>query len=332
MELITSDLPAIIPPPLPSKEHLATLIHCPYPTALNPNAEDAHVHSVEWVHASGLVTQPAMFRRLRDSRMGDMVSRFYPGGGREELRVAAEFVCWAFLLDDSGDESSLGKDPERWGRTLDRYAAVVDGAPLEPGDSPMSLALHEVRQKMLRLASPEGLRHFVEGCFDYFRGVLWEARNRAQDRTPAMLDFVPNRPAAGAVPPFVALIDTLERIELPPEVYDHPLVKQLRDAAGNAMCWINDLLSLDKELRHGDVHNLILVQQREHGLDLAEAVSRAVALTNDEMSKMLELEKRLPSFGQALDAELARYVRALWAMVRGTLDWTYESARYKAAA
>jgi len=332
MQLVTSAIPVVMPHPLPDKEHLAALIHCPYPTALNPNAEDAHLHSVEWVRASGLVTQPAMFRRLRDSRMADMVSRFYPGGGQEELRVAAEFVCWAFLLDDSCDESSIGKDPERWGRILDRYAAVVDGAPLEPGDSPMSRALHEVRGKMIRLASQEGLRHFVEGCFDYFRGVLWEARNRASELTPAMVDFVPNRPAAGAVPPFVALIDTLERIELPPEVYDHPLVKQLRDAAGNAMCWINDILSLDKELQHGDVHNLILVQQQEHGLTLVDAVHRAIALTNAEMSGMLELEKRLPSFGQPLDAELARYVRALWAMIRGTLDWTYESARYKAAA
>ncbi|QSJ14786.1 hypothetical protein JYQ62_23190 [Nostoc sp. UHCC 0702] len=45
--------------------------------------------------------------------------------------------------------------------------------------------------------------------------------------------------------------------------------------------------------------------------------------------KMMNLEATIPSFGEEVDAELARYISACHAWIRGNLDWSSHSGRYQ---
>jgi hypothetical protein len=102
--------------------------------------------------------------------------------------------------------------------------------------------------------------------------------------------------------------------------------------ANNIGAWSNDLFTLEKELRHGEPHNLVLVLRQEFGLSLQAAVDAAAKMHDDEVRAFVKLASNLPSFGLTTDAALKRYVAALGAAIRGHFDWAKVTARYRPLA
>ena len=72
-------------------------------------------------------------------------------------------------------------------------------------------------------------------------------------------------------------------------------MRRLSLMAINVVCWSNDLLSLAKELQHGDRHNLVIALRTQYRLPLREAINRAAELHNAEVRAFLTLEARLGS-------------------------------------
>lgn len=59
------------------------------------------------------------------------------------------------------------------------------------------------------------------------------------------------------------------------------------------------------------------------------AAWQAIATINSATRDFVQRASALPSFGAEQDAELARYVGVLRAVIRVTLSWTYDSTRYR---
>ncbi len=112
-------------------------------------------------------------------------------------------------------------------------------------------------------------------------------------------------------------------------MWEDPTVQQLTSMANNIISWTNDISSLDKELRDNDVHNLVFAFQHDHRLTLEEALARAVELHNAQMQAFIDLEQRLPLFGDEVDANVKRYMLGLHSMIGGHLDWLQETGRYR---
>jgi len=130
------------------------------------------------------------------------------------------------------------------------------------------------------------------------------------------------------VPSFFSLIEPLEGIELTPRVRKHPEVERLARLSGDIICWMNDVLSYEKERAHGDFHNLVMVYEHHRGLPPSIAAQQAIALINSTILDFSSSVKRLPSFGKAEDEQLQRYLDTLRAVIQITLAWTYDSTRY----
>ncbi len=60
----------------------------------------------------------------------------------------------------------------------------------------------------------------------------------------------------------------------------------------------------------------------------AEAVERAAEQWREAMRRFVALRAAVPSFGPALDKAVADHLDGVAYAVRGTIDWTFESARY----
>ncbi len=99
-------------------------------------------------------------------------------------------------------------------------------------------------------------------------------------------------------------------------------------ASNNVVCWANDLFSLEKEAKRGDVHNIVLVLQHERGLSLRSAVAEVVAMHNAQVREFERAEPRIPSFGRAVNTNLSRFISVLKTRMRGNFDWSQESGRY----
>jgi len=133
-----------------------------------------------------------------------------------------------------------------------------------------------------------------------------------------------------AVYPCLTLIELTEGLRLPAEVHGHPDVQRLAEITNNVISWANDIVSLEKELRQGDVHNLVLILSQEHKLSLQAAADRVAALHDGEIRAFIALAQRLPSFAPAVDIDLQRYVAGMRFWMRANLDWSLATTRYQA--
>jgi hypothetical protein len=310
---------------LPTREKLAKALRCPFPRRLNRNVAEAHSRSAAWVERH--IPDPRLAARLIAARMAWMVGGFFPSAGVEELSLAADYISWAFALDDLGDETDAGRDPQQLAELFERFDAVFDG-PAQPGESAQVRGFRDIVERLSKLANGTQLDAFRNGNLAYFGGMLWEANNRQGNWIPNESSFLMLRPAAGAVPPFLALVEPLERLTLPDSVRKHPHVQELTNLAGGILCWTNDVLSYEKERAQNDVHNLAIVYEVQRGLSPGAALAQAVAFHNAEVDGFLARAAALPAFDSEHGPELERYIDVLRSMIRVTLDWTLGSARY----
>jgi 5-epi-alpha-selinene synthase len=158
---------------------------------------------------------------------------------------------------------------------------------------------------------------------------VWEATNRRQGQIPDAASYCAMRLFTSAVYPCLLLIELTEGLRLPPEVCDHPDVQRLAEMTNNVISWSNDIVSLEKERRQGDVHNLALVLSHERRLTLQAAVDRVGALHDAEVYAFIALTRRLPSFSPTVDADLQRYVSGMRFWMRANLDWSLDTVRYR---
>lgn len=313
---------------IPSRNQLRAAISCPFPLHINPHLGEAEASSLKWLRDLGLISTWRQQARVSKAHLSTLVAGFYPSAGLAELQLASDYVCWAFALDDLGDETDVGERPARLMELFQSFDLILQGRPASASATALDYGLEDVMQRVSEFTTEPQLHEFVEGNRAYFGGMLWEANNRAHAQVPDEAAYSTFRPAAGAVPSFFTLIEPLERIALAPQVRAHHGVGQLASLAGNIICWINDVLSYEKERAHGDFHNLVIVYEHHRRLPPSVAAQQAIARINSAIAEFCAVSNTLPSFGAAQDESLRRYLDTLRAVIRVTLEWTYDSTRY----
>ena len=80
----------------------------------------------------------------RGAHLTTLVAGFYPSAGLPQLCLASDYVCWAFALDDLGDETDVGLRPALLARLFESFVGLLGGAGPRPGASPLDRGLHEL--------------------------------------------------------------------------------------------------------------------------------------------------------------------------------------------
>ncbi|AVT31158.1 terpene synthase [Plantactinospora sp. BC1] len=170
---------------------------------------------------------------------------------------------------------------------------------------------------------------FVDAVAHHLDGVVTEATNKANGRLPGVAEYVPLRRATSAAYVSYALIEFATGQRVPDAVYHHPAVRAVADTANDLLSWFNDLLSLERDAATSGGHNLVLAVAREEGIPVEAAIEAVVRRWQQSMRHFVELRAAVPSFGPALDGPLRQYLDGLANSVRGTMDWSLESGRYR---
>lgn len=304
-------------------------LYCPFASALNKHAATIQEETIWWVSFFGLLPNEWSHQAIRAAAISKLAARFHPSTGPQELRLISDFYTWMFLQDDRRDESEVGWRPGLLFENDRRSLQVLEGDDPTWRDPPSVHALRNLRDRLNAQApGPAWMRRFVRGVENYFEATTWEATNRAQGIVPDPDTYARMRPLTAGLAVDDELIELAGEARLFGGAREHPTVRRLTLASHRAVCWANDVVSLEKELAHADVHNLVLVLVHAEGLGLQEAVDRVGRMHDIEVRDFVRLSSHLPSFGPAVDGQLRRYVAALQARIRGNLDWSRESARY----
>lgn len=309
---------------------LPTLAY-PFVSAINIRAEAVNKGTIAWACRYDLMPRAPAEKR-RHEEYGHIAARVYPNAPAEALQVASDFVAWLFFADDQNDETDVGCRLS-WMKELHaRFGAVLEGHGPTSQDRPLCHALHDLVSRASRRAPAGWMGRFSRSMLEYFAASRWECENRRLSVVPSPATYLAMRPFTGAVYACFDLFAVTDALHLPAAVHDHPVVQALRLRANNVIGVCNDILSVEKELSHGDVHNLVLAIRHDQRCTLQEAIHRAAAWHDAEVGAYLALEPCMPSFGSAVDADLARYAGGLRAWMRGNLDWSLASARYRSSA
>ncbi|MGR9052128.1 MAG: terpene synthase family protein [Gammaproteobacteria bacterium] len=303
-------------------------IYCPFPSAISPFADRVNQHTLEWVRKFGLVSGATAWQRLQQSKFGRLASRAYPYAPPDRLEIVSDWNTWLFVLDDQCDEWGLGKEPEKLELLHRRCLQILAGTKLIADDVALVHAIHDIRTRVQPLTSLAWMTRFVHSASEYFESTQWEAENRRQDIWPDADAYIRLRPYTGGLLTDIDLIEMTESISLPLMVRKHPCILELIDITNNVVCWSNDIISLRKEFKHRDRHNLALIFNHNQAIDMQAAIDRVSELIEKEVRRFILLEQSLPRFDDNIDVDVDRFVGVLRAWMRGNLDWSFESGRY----
>jgi hypothetical protein len=308
-------------------QEYAVRLQYPFSGAINAHADTIDCATLAWAETFGLLTPAALHKRMR-LQYGLLAARAYPRADREMVQIAADWIAWLFFMDDQCDEAGIGRDLRQMAALHERFVAILEGAAPHAHDWGLTRALADIRRRLAARAPAGWLRRFCEQASLYFTANRWETANRQRGIVPNVSTYCAARLFSGAVYACFSLTELAANIDIPFYARHHATVQQLERCANNIICWCNDILSYPKELRHGDVHNLVLVIQHEQRCSLTEACERALALHDRETASFVQARTCLPHFDPVTDAAIETYVDGLQSWICANRDWSLTAARY----
>ncbi|MFI5835173.1 terpene synthase [Micromonospora sp. NPDC051300] len=307
---------------------------CPVPPRLSPYADEVQSWLVGRLDRLGLPLDPDTRRRLARAGFARYAGRLYPDAAEPDLRVLTALFTWFFLVDDACDGPDRLTPAQIRGLRDGTLALLRDGPRARhPGFSgPLRRLLVQAWREPRRRMPARWRLRFADAVADHLDGVSREAAATSAGRPPGVAEYVRLRRATSAAYVSYPLIEFAAGRPLPDAVYHHPALRRHADLGNDLLSWFNDIASLERDLATGGGHNLVVAVAGERGVPLPVAVDLVAAHWRAEMSRFMALRAAVPSFGPTLDEAVTAHLDGVAAAVRGTVDWTLESARYPAAA
>ncbi|MEU6851101.1 terpene cyclase [Actinacidiphila alni] len=313
-------------------------ITSPFPFRVNPYADAARDHLAGWARDAGLVRRESARQRFDRADFGWFAALVYPEANAAHLELMADWFAWLFLVDDQLDDGLFGRSQDQVGDVVDQMRAVLGGRGPGPAGGGTVLptvvsSLADLWRRTTADAPPGWDRRFIghlEQCLS--TAALWEAGNRIGGIVPPEDVYIANRRHTGAIYVCMDLIEIVRPTRMPDEVRGSREFGAALDAACNVVCWTNDVYSLAKERALGEVHNLVYVVQHHRGLTERQALERVHAAIDAETGRFLAHERDVLAAHPDWAGPLGRYLDGMRTWMRGNLDWSRRTKRYRTSA
>ncbi|GHH56616.1 terpene synthase family protein [Lentzea cavernae] len=299
---------------------------------ISPLADVIERSILEWADEFDLLDDERARRKLAGTHLGELVARAYPRIEPGGVRAVAGWFTWAFVIDDCYDHPVGGH-----AEALERLLRVLtpDGREAPDVRTRLDAVLARVWAELARDRSPLWRMRFTQHMAHFVAAFKYESLNRAQHHTPDLLGYTQLRRASGGITPSLDLLEVANGEEVPALLHETEQLRTMFDRASDVVVWVNDIVSLPKELANGETTNGVLVLAKARGLDPRGAVTAAYDLVARQVGEFLAAERDLDRLTRGwlglerteLDA-LASFVAGMRSWMRANLDWSNGCARY----
>jgi terpene synthase-like protein len=305
-------------------------IYCPFPSLISPHLEQVREHALEWVKRFRLIQSETALRHFLACDIAGFTCRNHAGADLEALYICCDLYSWLFLCDDQLDQRALGRQPEYVRVFQDHLFSVLQNPDFSLASSwePVALALYDVWQRAVQLTSPVWQQRFSHHLAELFAAACLEAEDRAHKHIRNVQDYIKIRRVDSAVYSQFDMIELAGHVEIPTEIYEGPSLGAILQDAVDIICWTNDVYSLQKELVHGEISNLVLSIQHEQGCSLQEAVNQACTMVETRTRRFQELVQQFSGSPAEGDQDVHAFLASVEILLRGNLDWSRETGRY----
>ncbi|RSN39904.1 hypothetical protein DMC64_36900 [Amycolatopsis sp. WAC 04197] len=312
----------IWPPP----EH--TLLQLP--DLLSPYAGQLEQRILRWADEFEVLDDDRARAKLEHTRLGELIARSYPHVTADRLDALAGWFLWAFVIDDCYDDLVGDYDA-----AAERVLSVLRGERVA-GMTRLDALLARVTELVVDGRSRHWRARFEQHMGQFLAGFKYEAVNRAGGRTPNLLGYTQLRRATGGITPSLDLLEVASGHEVPALLHETEQFRILFNRAADVVVWVNDVVSLEKELRSGETSNGVLVLRQEMNLPTQGAIDAVYDLVDGQIEQFERartvLFGLLPGWSGLTVTELAAvdlFVEGLQTWMRGNLEWSRNCARYR---
>lgn len=304
------------------------VLWCPIPPAIHPDWQAWEDETVSWMERFDLDGEQLDSGRLHRISVGELTARTIdPASDAPGARFSAGTLMWLFAFDDAYcDEGRYSHDPCRTVNLVAEMMRIAEtGRTTSRG--PCARALADLRQQLDLIASPPLITRWVNTMKAYLGYQIWEASHRSTSEMPTIDEYAVARIRNGAMELSCACLEIAEGYEAPFNETEGPDVRALTEMACALVGYDNDIASYYKEHSRSDCKlNLVDVIAHERGQAPDEALPEAVAFRDAVMALYLQLHQAVEP---VVSDATRRYMSGLSAWIRGNLDWSMNSARYR---
>jgi hypothetical protein len=305
-------------------------LDCPFPASLHTDAHRIEEGTIAWMKRYGYIWTSGEEDNARRAEFGIRAARVHPTGRTEAIQLVSDLTVWLFLTDDLyveelGMSNTLSVMSDHVIRSI---RVLRDPKDLPPVPSASLLALQNISRRLRALATPEQVDRFVNGMIEFFLAGCCEAVSFSRKSLPVTADYIPVRDAINCLRSVCfVFIEIVGGYELPGPTWSRPDLQAVVNKAVRIISNHHDILSGLRELSQDVPMNLPAVIAREQELPISEAFARVGDLANADMKSFVAMSDRLLAAEQ--DESVRDYVDGLKAWIRGNLDWSLTTGRYR---
>jgi hypothetical protein len=308
----------------------ATPLWCPVDPAIHPAWRTWERNTVVWMERFRLDSEQLEAGRLRCITAGELAGRtaLNPADAVGP-QFAADSLLWLFAFDDANcDEGRYSNSPADMAILIGEMNRIVEtGRTTSAG--PCAQALANLRQRLAAMASSVQVSRWVHSMRGYLGYQVWEAAHRQLGSIPTIDQYAVARIRNGSMEVCAMTLDIAEGYEVPPAEMERPDVRALTEMACSIVGMDNDIASYYKEHERSDCRlNLVDVIAHERGQAPDQALPEAVAYRDAVLARYLELTRQVEP---QVSGVTRRYICGLSAWIRGNLDWSMHTRRYRRA-
>ncbi|SFR30175.1 hypothetical protein SAMN04488564_1314 [Lentzea waywayandensis] len=301
---------------------------CPIASAIHPNWQVWERNTMQWINEFHLESEQQDSGRLPSIAAGELAARTALNPADEcGGQLSADSLMWLFAFDDAYcDEGRYSHSPAAMAMLVAEMVRVAETGHTS-SRSPLARALVDLRHRLDRLATPEQAARWTHAMRGYLTYQVWEAAYRSGSSMPTLDEYAVARIRNGSMEVCAMVLDIAEGYVVPGDELERADVRALTEMACSIVGWDNDIASYYKEHeRSGDKLNLVDVMANELGVTPDESLPDVVAFRDATLDLFLRLQRQV---APEVSAETRRYVNGLASWIRGNLDWSLNTARYR---
>ncbi len=298
----------------------------PFPP-VERDTEALQRNTLAWLKAFEVAPPETLYRWVAAVQPGWLAGHMHHTDDAGALQIVSDWTFWMFLHDDHCDTSAAGRHPRYLIDLHQRLLGVLAGDDPQPRDGALAALLADLRTRLEAAAGADAVRHFADATDRYFAATRWEAANRANGTPPDLETYQRMRLLTSGLQVHTVLLQALEGVP----TSTHPLAKALYASADLAVCWANDIYSLNKEVQEADMHNLVMALQSTHHMGLDAALGRAARMHDEQVADYQRLRSSVDAQDGSERTQLLTIARALEARMGANVAWSERCSRYRAA-
>lgn len=296
----------------------------------NEHEQSANSESLKWMKSLQVIKDTKYLKVVIHSNFTRLISRTCPFADHGDLRAAIDLSILTFLVDDTADNEKTSDEMEMHCNSTEESRTISEcrGERWTGDDQSAAFIMQSILDRCNHL-NQKWMVLFRDEYIRYIQANVMERTNRSNGSQLTWSMFENTRYYAGAVLPFLYFYAAMAWTGDPSDVLATPHVHMLTRMAVNHICWLNDIISADKEKNEAVNNYIVMLLASNKEQTLEKAAEDAINRTNQECEAFLQIEAQLRATG-ILDnnEDVFNYIEILKYWMRGSLDWHFQSDRY----